>query len=392
MQRFIDLYEACKKSRRRDRLRLIAKVVGMLLWVPFLVLTLISAYGGFFNPETHPWIAILEMCFPGFIITTVIITVICFFTKLQWGGFVGAIATLICIGAIVTYTPVQLFHNSDGSREDEFKVMTWNVLWWYPYDDEHAASTPNPDMQAVLDANPDVLVLQESDLVKPDTLGITQEQYEEFSRRYKYKYIDDSADLLALYSRYPFTCTPENGHLGGSGVYVKYTFDIRGHRLTLFNLHLQTIGLSKEDASLYVQLLKGIPAKSEVRDAKNVLYDKLIEAYKLRAQQARNLREILNKVEGNLIVCGDFNDIPGSYAVRRIQGFDLHDAYVDAGFGPGISYRSYNMFFRIDHILYRGDFDVVNAKRLKVGQSDHYPLLAVFRWKNPGKSETIKKN
>jgi endonuclease/exonuclease/phosphatase (EEP) superfamily protein YafD len=59
------------------------------------------------------------------------------------------------------------------------------------------------------------------------------------------------------------------------------------------------------------------------------------------------------------------------------------DAYRQCGFGPEITYNANKLYFRIDHILYRGDMDAINIRRGKLKSSDHYPLLATFLWIPP---------
>ena len=75
-----------------------------------------------------------------------------------------------------------------------------------------------------------------------------------------------------------------------------------------------------------------------------------------------------------MIVCGDFNDSPISYA-HRVIGKGLKDAFVESGNGFGISYNQNHFYFRIDNILL--------SKNLKsyrctvdntIKSSDHYPI------------------
>ena len=76
------------------------------------------------------------------------------------------------------------------------------------------------------------------------------------------------------------------------------------------------------------------------------------EAFRIRAEQADIIADEIEALQGDyLIVCGDFNDTPISYARRRIQG-QLRDAYVESGKGVGISYNGNMFWFRIDHILH----------------------------------------
>ena len=75
---------------------------------------------------------------------------------------------------------------------------------------------------------------------------------------------------------------------------------------------------------------------------------------------------------------GDMNDTPGSYAYRTICGEDMRDSWADVGFGPIYTFHDHHLYVKIDHILYRGDMKVLSSRRDKEGESDHYPLVAVF--------------
>ena len=79
-----------------------------------------------------------------------------------------------------------------------------------------------------------------------------------------------------------------------------------------------------------------------------------------------------------MIVCGDFNDTPGSYSYRTVRGDDMRDAYLDCAFGPAITYHDNRFYFKIDHVLYRGNLRAVDIERGRIDASDHYPLLATF--------------
>ena len=92
-----------------------------------------------------------------------------------------------------------------------------------------------------------------------------------------------------------------------------------------------------------------------------------------------------------VIVCGDFNDVPASYAYRRLSK-GLQDAFLttsflrtghtyvrssalpwfhNATFGPGI---------RIDYILTDPMLRATDFRIDRVAYSDHYPVMAAFTW------------
>jgi endonuclease/exonuclease/phosphatase family metal-dependent hydrolase len=101
---------------------------------------------------------------------------------------------------------------------------------------------------------------------------------------------------------------------------------------------------------------------------------RLTPAYKARAVQAQILSQTIKENKNPyIIVCGDFNDTPISYARYKIKG-NLRDAFVDSGFGLGITYNKYRFLFRIDYILHSSNIKSYNCTVGKLKDSDHYPL------------------
>lgn len=83
-----------------------------------------------------------------------------------------------------------------------------------------------------------------------------------------------------------------------------------------------------------------------------------------------------------MLVCGDFNDVSGSYALKTIQSAgDLQDAWWNGGCGFGWTYDAYHLKLRLDHVLYSKDFELVNVSVPHVKFSDHYPVVADFVFK-----------
>ncbi len=78
------------------------------------------------------------------------------------------------------------------------------------------------------------------------------------------------------------------------------------------------------------------------------------------------------------IISGDFNDVAGSWAYRKLIQAGYTDAYAETAFGPTITYNQHMFFFHIDQVFFRGRIDTLSVKRLKLETSDHYPLMAEF--------------
>lgn len=101
---------------------------------------------------------------------------------------------------------------------------------------------------------------------------------------------------------------------------------------------------------------------------------KLGAAYRVRASQADSVSKLVSSSPYPVMVVGDFNDLPSSYAYTKIRA-NLKDAFVEKGFGLGWTFSEKIFKFRIDHILYDPSIKLVDFKLdNKVHFSDHYPL------------------
>ena len=71
-----------------------------------------------------------------------------------------------------------------------------------------------------------------------------------------------------------------------------------------------------------------------------------------------------------MIVCGDFNDSPTSFAYGTLSK-GLKDAFIESGSGLGNTYIGPFPSLRIDYILYDKSFDSYNYKSINTNYSDH---------------------
>ena len=110
---------------------------------------------------------------------------------------------------------------------------------------------------------------------------------------------------------------------------------------------------------------------------KNIIR-KLRTGYIKRARQVDIISAHIDKSPYAVIVCGDFNDPPFSYAYHRITR-NLQDAFKNSGNGIASTYIHKYSTYRIDYILHSPSLKSFNFKRLKVELSDHYPIICVFQ-------------
>ena len=351
--------------------------------------TLLAGYGGYINPDKFALAQLANMTFPGWIVLTLILLAVNLFIrkKLAW---LSVIVLVACIGPILTISPLN-FTSRSLSPDDEsrtFTLLTYNV---YNFRDNQGVNPEwgNRTLSYILSTDADIVCLQESSNLN----GVGKKaQRDSINSRYPYRlYSNRSGEVLL--SKYHATEVDTPQPDWGSGSFCAYEVEVEGHEVTVVNCHLQSIGLTDDDKELYRELtdkeLRN-PSRSELSKVKNGIVTKLLAAFRIRAQQARYIKEFLATRKGNVILVGDFNDVPGSYAYRTIKSDGLKDAYSECAFGPTVTYNDNRFYFRIDQMLYRGDLEAVRIKRGDLRSSDHYPLFATFLW-DTAAADTIKR-
>lgn len=351
--------------------------------------TLLASYGGYINPDKFALAQLANMTFPGWIVLTLILLAVNLFIrkKLAWLSVAVLVA---CIGPILTISPLNFTSRSLSPDDDSrtFTLLTYNV---YNFRDNQGVNPEwgNRTLSYILSTDADIVCLQESSNLN----GVGKKaQRDSINSRYPYRlYSNRSGEVLL--SKYHATEIDTPQPDWGSGSFCAYDVEVEGHEVTVVNCHLQSIGLTDDDKELYRELtdkeLRN-PSRSELSKVKNGIVTKLLAAFRIRAQQARYIKEFLATRKGNVILVGDFNDVPGSYAYRTIKSDGLKDAYSECAFGPTVTYNDNRFYFRIDQMLYRGDLEAVRIKRGDLRSSDHYPLLATFLW-NTAAADTIKR-
>lgn len=189
----------------------------------------------------------------------------------------------------------------------------------------------------------------------------------------------------AVFSKYPLQ--NETRYPISTYYYNMLSVDVVVDSVHTFNLnvvHLSSVRFSDKDIN-YISDLKEKGAKAEEdQKSKSILY-RLKKAFAERAQQANLIDSLKDETDNPIILCGDFNDVPGSYVYTKIkQG--LSDPFLAKGFGFSRSYRNIMPTLRIDYILYDDDYlKPENYHSPDVKLSDHLPVIVDFSFKEKKK-------
>lgn len=370
-------------SGQLKTLRLLFKSVFVLANLLVVALFIASAFSDRISPEKNILFSYLGLAFPVLCVLNLCFILYWLFLWEWRCVLIGLIAFLICWNPVSSYFP---FHNrvDDVPKENVIKVLTYNVMG-FGYRN-HTKEFPNPIVKYIADSDADIVCLQEF-AVGTSQKFLTTQKLRTALPMYRYHsatLISNSGSLkfgIAVFSKYPILNSKRidyKSKFNGSSI---HELDIKGKKVSLVNNHLESFKLTSEDKGRYSAFIKNI--NSETFDGvRGSLEQKLGTAFRLRSKQAEAVAEAIKNVKTDyVIVCGDFNDTPVSYAHRVIQG-PLKDAYTESGRGYGVSYNENFFWFRIDNILHSSNMKSMNCTIDKVRYSDHYPMWCYLEFED----------
>lgn len=257
---------------------------------------------------------------------------------------------------VLSYNTHGFFYRKEKSDELDLNVFPWLA--------EHPA---------------DVKVFQE---FYQDYTSASRNAIKIFSKDGDYEYAIHVVDGnekkrfmgMAIFSRYPIVnegLVFDNQRSNGA-----MFADIRvgNDTLRIYNVHLESMAIQAEALENYDQ------AKQVYRQTLGKLHRGSLK----RNEQLTILFEHLSNSPHPVILMGDLNEIPYSYAYFKLSQ-KLKNAFEVAGRGFGFTYNRVLFFLRIDHIFATPSLVPVqfNTHR-EVDYSDHYPVSATFTWDGMG--------
>ena len=267
------------------------------------------------------------------------------------------------------------------------KVMSYNVKLFGLYDTEDKKlrqQRKNKIFQYIKDEQPDIVCFQEYfydksgklDFNTTDTLlSILKLK----NKNFHYEFFTANRDTYY----YGFATFSKNKIVGkgivempDSVVIATYIdFKHKNDTVRVYNCHLASVHFEYEDYEIGKQLIINPINDPKWQKKVNVLYKKLDLAFDVRTYQAKMLRQHLKKCPYYIILCGDLNDSPASFAYNKVAS-NLNDSFRESGMGMGKTYLGETFpKFRIDYILHD---KVYKSYGHTVGEhisiSDHYPI------------------
>jgi endonuclease/exonuclease/phosphatase family metal-dependent hydrolase len=340
----------------------------------FAAALLISYLAVHINPEDFALPAFFGLAYPYILLINVIIVVI-WVVNLKYEALISVFIIALGFNHFTNYIK---FRRPENDKQGTFKVMSYNLRLFNYFETPKKADSEKKILQYVKTIQPEIICFQELFIT-----GNTIEKDQEIIKALGGKYYSHTKLLgrrknqyygIATYSRYPIVGKGEIRHPGSSSLSIYSDIVIEEDTFRIFNNHLQSFRLRRMERSLIEELASD---DNQTMDEIKTLSTSLKQGFVRRALQAQVVKNYIDRSPFPVIVLGDFNDTPVSYAYRKIRK-GLNDAFIKSGYGAGFTYSGNYPPNRIDYILYDNTLVSTKFDILKVKYSDHYPILASF--------------
>jgi len=362
--------------------------LAVFLQLVVAALFVTATYASRLHPGDWWFTGFLGLFFPFLMLSMFVLLIFWIFIN-RWGVFFSLGVLLLCLPAIRVHLPFNLPAAFQQQRDSSaIRLMSWNLRHFIPFNE----SGFKPDrihqqkemVQQIRQYQPDVICMQEF-------ISMPYEGDEDprhiLVKELGYKYHQfaghdifgtDQYSGIAIFSRYPIidgnvlplpASDPDDSE---EPVYADVV--IRGDTLRVYSIHLKSFGFGSKE----YKALDDVEAKGDDRR----VFRKMRSTFLWHGLQADHFRDEVDASPHPVVIAGDFNDVPASYAYSVIKG-NRTDAFLEKGAGLGATFNSSSSAvlqmlptLRIDYILHSPEMYTMQFTRGGKWLSDHSFIVA----------------
>jgi endonuclease/exonuclease/phosphatase family metal-dependent hydrolase len=364
-----------------------AFIIANLLAVIWLLLCLMASYT---SPAEVKHLALFSLTIPFAIVVNIFFAVFWLFTRKKIRSLFSITALLICYKLITVVFGLNYYAKHDWEpAKDRIKIMTWNVHGMGLFNKPLNEADKDKIAEVIKDESPDIVCLPEYAIMRDGSMAKYTKKMAKDNKFVDYWFNMDNTYGYhvqlgtMVFSKYPLLNFKAND-LGNLIYLVQADVKLNGGKMMrLYFVHLYSFNLSDNDRNYIEDVRAGETEVKQDIGVSKTFISKFNHSWAIRAKEADSIASIISKSPYPVFICGDFNDLPGSYTYTTIKG-DLKDVFSEKGTGLG---RTYNQIFRtlrIDHMFYDEDaLELLAYKSYFNTMSDHNPVIANFKIMNP---------
>jgi endonuclease/exonuclease/phosphatase family metal-dependent hydrolase len=356
-------------AKKKSYIRVLGKKILIFL---NLLDSILLVYPLFFNPISFIWInGFLGLITPYLLVIEVLFLFFWIIVKpiLSLPSLLSLVFSWKLFIIIIGWHPGTPF--TKNKKENTLRIISWNVKGFN-------GLVPNTTLKfrtqeiaySIQKWNPDIICMQEyntndrkGDIANHAQYFEKQFPYSFFSKDY---YTNDTTYLAGciIYSKYKIIKTERFPYANNESL-IAATILKGDDTIQIFTTHLASYRFKQDD----------FEAIDDAAKNKWGVIRKMKNAFEERAIQSELVKRQINVSEYPAIITGDFNDVPSSYTYQQIAT-GWQDAFLEKGFGVGVTYLGISPTLRIDYIFANSRWDIKSWEQIDENLSDHHMIMA----------------
>ncbi len=369
-------------------LRRFTKKIFIAINILLGLLLIMGTHMQLFDPVKFWYLSLITFILPYLLLFLLLFFIFWLFVKPAL-ALISVFFIAISFQAMAHIFPLNFNKNFSLQKDSgNIRVMSWNVEEFNILNNKTHPEKKQQMFDLINKYDPDIACFQEAVAGEnkkainylPDIIKSLKFQNYLYSYQLRDDFDQDHHFGIMIFSKFPIIRkqTIVNNPNNYNSTYQFVDLIINSDTVRVFNIHLQSLKFTKENLN-YInkeKLGKGVTVES-----KSVI-SKIKTGILKRAQQALLVKDEMDHSPYPLILCGDFNDVPESFAYQTI-GQGLKNAFVEKGSGLSRTFSSISPTLRIDNIFYDPSFKATQYIRVKKLLSDHFPIIADLKINGP---------
>jgi endonuclease/exonuclease/phosphatase family metal-dependent hydrolase len=347
------------------------------------IVFLLGCYSSWFNPTQFWFVGFFTLASLYLLLVLVIFILFWLIAKKEL-MLISMVAILLAwkpIGQIIKLKSSADFVLTKPTNN--LRVMSWNVEHFDILEHKTHPEVKTEMLSLINTYEPDIACFQEmvggdKDSTSINFVPLIAKQLHFAHYFYAYNKIDDFDGKHhfgnIIFSKYPIIhkqiISSDKNNYNSTFQYLDVLNG--GDTCRIFNLHLQSLKFSNDNLK-FIETAK-TKTEIDIQQSKNII-SKFKTGFLKRKTQSERVHKAITESPYSVIVCGDFNDVPNSYAYSTI-GKGLNNAFVEKGNGIGRTFSGISPTLRIDNIFIDKKFTVTQYTCIQKKMSDHFPIIA----------------
>ncbi|GEO07520.1 endonuclease/exonuclease/phosphatase family protein [Segetibacter aerophilus] len=356
---------------------IIRKVLSKLV-VFSIVATSLALIGAaaapYIDPATFDTVAFLGLMYPFLLLLHLALFIVYIAFHRNKKSLLFLIPALVTIHIFLNSFGTNFVQSKSDTSSNHLKFMTYNVHMFKDANDLGTDVQPAM-LQLIQSEQPDILCMQDFQ----NNSGVGLNTIDSIKTILNASYYYDGPKNPALFptqsiatiSKYPIV---NSGFIlfsefSGGNQAIFTDINKNGKIIRVYNTHFQSLGFQPEEYEEW--------RSADVLGKFEFLFkvkDKFSRAFINRSEQVKMIRKHADTCRYPVIIAGDFNDTPSSYAVNyTMEG--MRNAFREKGTGYAVTFNGGLPDFQIDYVMVKPVFRVLDYKILRKRLSDHYPVV-----------------